>query len=309
MTKGVELWSMLATPFEAGGDRVDHDSLRRYAQTMVSRGSDAAVALGVIGEPATLSASEQVDVVATILDSVEVPVYASMMSLDPRERQQHGSAFADMFGERLAGLLVPVDTADPISLRRGLEQTHRRCGELSILVQDYPASSGVAIAVDDLAQALDGLPFIAAIKCEAPPTFARIRRLRQLLPSVRLVSGLGGLSLLDDVSQGASAAACGITRPEVVALALSRLSDGHPAEARRLVSSIGSFIGFEVQAGTSVAIRKQNLWRQGVIDHPDVRRPTAPYESWLDPLLDAYDDLVKDEALHHRWKYEHPQQD
>ena len=40
----------------------------------------------------------------------------------------------------------------------------------ALVVQDYPLVSGVAIAADALADAVQGLPFVAAVKAESPPT-------------------------------------------------------------------------------------------------------------------------------------------
>ncbi|MFF0146583.1 4-hydroxy-tetrahydrodipicolinate synthase [Amycolatopsis sulphurea] len=294
-TEPLELWAMLATPFDEDSGRVDHDSLARYARAMADRGCHGLVALGIIAEPQTLSIPEQQRVLATVTASTDVPVYASALALDEDTRRRVVPELVSCTDRAPAGLMVPVDTPDPVELRRRVIDVHRRAGDLPIVVQDYPAWSGVAIGVDALADALDGLDFVAAVKCEAPPTFARIRRLRQRMPSARCISGLGGLSLVDDLEQGATVAACGVTRPEVVGAALDHYAAGRPDLARRMINVIASSIGFEVQQGTSIAVRKEGLRRQGLFAHAAVRAPTRPYDVWLDPLLQAHERLVASE--------------
>ena len=43
-----------------------------------------------------------------------------------------------------------------------------------IVIQDYPAGSGVRLAVDDLVAAARGEPLVVGVKAEAPPTSGTI---------------------------------------------------------------------------------------------------------------------------------------
>jgi len=277
---------MLATPFTDDGARVDHESLRRYCHEVVARGCSAVVVLGVIGEPASLSAEERLAVVGTAVAS-GVEVHVAVMMATPEARLVEAGAVVDRFGDRISALLVPITTSAPGELRREAEQLHAFTGR-PIVLQDYPASSGVHIRVDDLARAVSGVPGVAAIKCEAPPTFARIRRLQELVPEVALMSGLGGLSLVDDLSQGARLVAAGTSRPEVaVQVVRSWLADDETT-ARSLVGASAAATGFEIQQGTSIAIRKEHWRRQGVIASAAVRPPAMPYEDWLGPLSNVH---------------------
>ncbi|MER7282649.1 dihydrodipicolinate synthase family protein [Dactylosporangium sp. NPDC000244] len=283
----VPLWAMLATPFVGWDARVDEGSMRRYCHAVVERGCGALVVLGVIGEPDTLDAAEKHQVVRTALESGDVPVYAGLMTADPRRRLADAAALNRAFGRDIAGYLVPVDTPNAAMLAGRLCEL-QRVVQRPLVVQDYPASTGVSIAVPDLVRAVRDCPEVTAIKCEAAPTFDRIRALGALVPDVALISGLGGLSLLDDLAQGATIAACGISRPEVIARAVQRWCRGDDAGARQLVNSIGTTIGFEIQAGTSIAIRKEHWRRQGVLSTAVVRPPTRPYEAYLQSLSEAH---------------------
>ncbi|MBK1787211.1 dihydrodipicolinate synthase family protein [Prauserella cavernicola] len=282
----VPVWAMLATPFTADGTSVDRASLRRYCDEVIDRGCRAVVVLGVIGEPGALGHHERLTVVETAL-ATGAEVHVATMAATRAERLAEVTTLAERFGDRITGYLVPITTSSPQELRDEAEDLYAAGGR-AIVLQDYPASSGVRIAVDDLARAVAGASHVAAIKCEAPPTFGRIRRLRELVPEVGLMSGLGGLSLVDDLGQGARLVASGTSRPEVAVQAVRAWLDGDEGTARRLVGAAAAAIGFEIQQGTSIAIRKEHWRRQGVIASAAVRPPAMPYEPYLGPLSDAY---------------------
>jgi 4-hydroxy-tetrahydrodipicolinate synthase len=283
--EAIPVWAMLATPFGSTGD-IDHASLRRYAKEVIRRGCAAVVVLGVIGEPGALTPGERMAVVETAVAS-GVEVYVGVLAATHAERLAEVSSISAQFGDHVAGYLVPVTTPDPTELRDEITELSA-AGARAILLQDYPASSGTHIEVDDLARAVSGLPWVAGIKCEAAPTFARIRRLRELVPSIALMSGLGGLGLVEDLSQGARLVAAGTSRPEVVVAAVRAWREGDDARARRIVGASASMAGFEIQQGTSIAIRKEHWRRQGVIASSAVRPPAMPYEPYLSPLSEAH---------------------
>lgn len=102
------------------------------------------------------------------------------------------------------------------------------------------------------------------------------------------MAGLGGLSLIDELECGATSVACGISRPEVVHRALTQWLAGDAEGARATMSEIASLINFEVQAKTSIAIRKEHWRRQGVIGSAAVRPPSYPYAAFLDRCSTAH---------------------
>lgn len=290
----IAVWAMLATPFTEGGAHVDHASLHRYCEVVTDRGCSAVVVLGVIGEPNALSRLEQLAVIETALAS-GAEVHVGSMADTAEARFADVAAVAERFGEGVAGYLIPVGTSSPEALRAEIADLHS-IGGRSIVLQDYPASTGVSIAVEDLAHAVRDLPSVTAIKCEAPPTFARIRRLRELAPEVRLMSGLGGSSLVDDLTQGARLVASGTSRPEIAVQAVRAWLAGDDARARKIVASAAAAVGFETQQGTSIAIRKEHWRRQGVIASSAVRPPAHPYETWLASLSDGHGFLDPDRS-------------
>ena len=76
----------ITTPFTADGD-VDHAFLARHALWMVEAGCTAVVALGSLGEAATLSATEKLDVLRTLVQALggRVPLVAGIAALSTDE--------------------------------------------------------------------------------------------------------------------------------------------------------------------------------------------------------------------------------
>lgn len=279
------LWAMVATPFSSDAAEVDHRSLAALVRRLVSDGATGLVALGVIAEPESLSDAERACVLQTILAAADgTPVLATVMDLDEQARARQLEALAAQGDRRdLVGVMVPVSSADSSVLRRHLQQAHMTTG-LPLVVQDYPAATGIAIDVEVLADAVADLPYLQALKCEAAPTFARIHRLAERLPDVELMAGLGGLSLVEDLAAGATSLACGVTRPGQLAAALAAWHADQPNRARALISEISTLIHLETQPRTSIGIRKEHWRRQGVVASAAVRSGRLPYPAFLSPI-------------------------
>ncbi len=76
----------ITTPFDADGE-VDHAFLARHAQWMVDAGCTGIVALGSLGETATLSVPEKLAVLRTLVTALDgrVPVVAGIAALSTDE--------------------------------------------------------------------------------------------------------------------------------------------------------------------------------------------------------------------------------
>ncbi|GAB3598547.1 dihydrodipicolinate synthase family protein [Microbacterium tumbae] len=281
---GVSLLGMVPTPFTEDGRLVDDRSLDRIAKALVRRGCSGLIALGVVAEPASLSVAEQIHIVEVLLEaaSPSTPIVATLMSVGPDGGDAATAQLLREVGPQLSGVMVPVTTSDADGFRELLINVHERAG-LPIIVQDFPASTGITITASVLAAAVEGLDFVASIRCQAPPTFYKMQQLRRLTP-VPLMSGFGGVGLIDELLSGATAVACGITRPEVIAAALSAWNQGDVAGARRLTADVSPLINFETQASTSIGIRKEHWRAQGVIASAAVRSPAIAYQESFRPL-------------------------
>ena len=94
----------ITTPFTADGD-VDHAFLARHALWMIESGCTGIVALGSLGEAATLSVVEKLDVLRTLVQALggRVPLVAGIAALSTDEACGLARAVADI---GCAGLMV-----------------------------------------------------------------------------------------------------------------------------------------------------------------------------------------------------------
>ncbi|ELZ26691.1 dihydrodipicolinate synthase [Halogeometricum pallidum JCM 14848] len=74
----------MTTPF-APDERIDHETLAENARRLERAGVDGLVPVGSTGESATLTHDEHVEVVETVVDTVDVPVIAGAGSNSTRE--------------------------------------------------------------------------------------------------------------------------------------------------------------------------------------------------------------------------------
>ena len=279
------LWVILATPFGPDG-AVDHASMTRQVRFAREVGADGVVALGVFGEAATLTLGEQREVVGTVVRAAEsTPVVLGVAGRStPVAVEQGLNALegADASPDRL-NLMVQVNATDPAVVTRHLTEIHERTGA-GVVVQDYPATSGVHVSSAAILQVVADCPFVAAVKAEAPPTPRAIGELTRGC-EVPVFGGLGGVGLVDELAMGAAGAMTGFSHPEGLRETIDAYaSAGFPA-AREAWAPWLPLATFEAQQGLALALRKMLMHHRGVLDHPAVRSPAPAMPDGLMPLL------------------------
>jgi 4-hydroxy-tetrahydrodipicolinate synthase len=280
------LWGVLATPFREGGQEFDEDSMRRQVELHQTVGSTGVVALGVFGESARLTPQERVRVVETVRDAAGgLGLVIGLSELETAPAIAAGRALLEAAG-RPAALMVQVPTGHTEALTEHLASVNEATGA-PLVVQDYPVASGVTITSAELLKAIAELPFIAAVKSEAPPTSRAIAELTAAT-EVPVFGGLGGLGLLDELMAGASGAMTGFSHPEGLASALQAWEQGGFPAAREAYAPWLPIVNFEAQAGIGLAIRKRILAERGLFDSGAVRPPSPTFPEALLPLLQAH---------------------
>ena len=267
------LWGVLATPYAGDDLRVDHDSLVRLARHYEQVGATGLTVLGVFGEAARLSTVERGAVLSSVTGAVALPLVVGATSLSTAPLVEEVEQAQVVAGERLAAVMVQVPSPVPAVVRRHLSAVHDATGA-ALVVQDYPLVSGVTIGADALADAVDGLPFVAAVKAESPPTAVSVGVLARRL-DVPVFGGLGGIGLLDELAAGAAGAMTGYSFPEGLLACVSAWDEGGFAEARAALMPHLPLIAFEQQPGIGLALRKACLQRRGLVAEAAVR-PPAP---------------------------------
>jgi len=278
------LWGVLATPFAGPALAVDEKSLRAEVAMFAAVPATGLVVLGVFGEGAALDTTEQHHVVAVVADEAgSTPLVVGLSSRSTAVAIEQARTALAAAGEHLAAVMVQVNSADPGVLAAHLRAIHEATG-VAVVVQDYPASSGVRIGSAQLLEAIAGCAFVAAVKSEAPPTASAIGELTAGT-DVPVFGGLGGVGLLDELAAGAAGAMTGFSHPQGLRAALDAWESGGYPAARAAFAPWLPLVNFEAQPDVGLALRKEILRRRGVIADAAVRPPGRPLPPTLLALL------------------------
>ncbi len=279
-------WYILPTPFDAEG-RLDPSSLGRLVEAAIDWGVDGFTAMGVMAEPASLSAAERATALRTIVDVTggRVPV-AVGCSAPSVAAVLEATDQAHSFGAAAAMVAAPTLLRDVDALPRFFGAVAAGAG-LPLIIQDEPAATGVVIPVSILLASLEAAGS-RTVKLEDPPTPPKIGRLLAAEPSLAVFGGLGGAAALWELERGACGTMTGFAYPEILrAIRLALETGGDPGRAGRLFDRYLPLIAFEAQPIVGLAIRKEVLRRRGAIDHAATRASPGPLDPPTRAALDG----------------------
>ncbi|WP_208747947.1 dihydrodipicolinate synthase family protein [Arthrobacter sp. PM3] len=284
LTPGV--WGVVATPFQGSSLDLDLDSLAGLVERYEAIGATGLTVLGVFGEAAALTAGERAAVLETAVECTGLPLVVGVTALATRPAIEEVLAAQAIAGGRLAAVMVQANSPRPDTVIRHLDAIHRATGA-KVVLQDYPLASGVSISTESLITVVQACGFVIAVKAEAPPTSVAIGQLAAAV-DVSVFGGLGGQGLLDELLAGAAGAMTGFSYPEALIACVRAWQAGGYEAARQELLPYLPLINFEQQARIALAIRKECLYRRGLIADPGVRTPAAPFPDLLRPALLAH---------------------
>ena len=280
------LWGVLVTPFKGWDMEVDTLSLKREVAYFRSVGASGLVALGVMGEGARLSPEEQGVVLDTVAEAAAgLPLVVGVNGLETDGVIASATRLVSK-RESIEAVMVLVNSPNPELLARHLRDVCHEVGR-GVVVQDYPAHSGIEIAQDDLAEAVNACGTAVAVKSEAPPTAPAIAHLVPNV-SVPVFGGLGGVGLLDELLAGAAGAMTGFSHPEGLLETINAFNEQGFDAAWRAWQQWLPLANFEAQAGIGLALRKASLQRRGIIDDAMVRPPAQVVPEALMSMTDRH---------------------
>ncbi len=272
--------SVLVTPF-ANDESLDEESLRQLIAFYANAGVDGVVVLGVLGEADRLSDRERERVIAVAVDEArEIPVTVGITHNATRITVERARAAA------AAGASAVMVGPPPGRLEREHFLAVMDAIALPVVVQDYPAASGVRMTVEFLASLGQ-----VTVKLEDPPTPAKISALRRAGSGAAILGGLGGVAVLDELNAGADGVMTGFAFPEMLVEILDAHRQGAWQRSRRAFEQALPLIVYEAQPGVGVALRKEILRRRGAITNATVRAPARELDRQtclgLDSLFEA----------------------
>jgi 4-hydroxy-tetrahydrodipicolinate synthase len=287
MTELRGIYNIVPTPFDERG-AVDEASLARLIEFVIGTGVDGLTILGFLGEAAKLSEAERSLVieisVATAADRVPVVVGATAPATDP------AVAFArDAVSRGATGLLVaPPRLARPAeaAIRRHYE-TLADAVEVPIVVQDFPAGSGVFMTPAFVGALAAGVPSCRWLKLEDDPTAQKVTAILAANPDISVFGGLGGNFMLEELQRGAIGMMTGFGFPEILVSIYRAFCAGEVDRARDTFYRYLPLIRYENQAGLNLPLRKLIYQRRGAMDGAAPRRPYPPLDDTTLVELDA----------------------
>lgn len=284
LSRGV--WGVVATPFAGATRDIDTDSLRRLVGFYDTVGATGLTVLGVFGEAASLTAAERMQVLRTAAEGNELPIVAGVTSLATAPAIDEIENAQATLGTRLQAAMVQVNSPRAQVVIQHLQRIHETTG-VPVVLQDYPKSSGVTIATDELIAVVEACDFVCAVKAEAPPTAVAIARLTARL-DVSVFGGLGGQGLLDELAAGSAGAMTGFSYPEALVACVGAWLRGESDAARAELVPFLPLINFEQQPGIALAIRKELFRRRGIFTEAAVRAPSASFPAELSEIADDH---------------------
>jgi 4-hydroxy-tetrahydrodipicolinate synthase len=267
------VYHVLCTPFDTAGE-LDIDGLKRLTENVIASGVDGLTVLGVMGEAHKLTDAECARVLETVQDvnAGRIPVVVGA--------SQKGTIPA-IAASRLALSLgaVAVMVAPPIGAGEALTDHMRRIANdagVPIVLQDYPAGSGVDMTIPAIAQLIDDVPEIVCVKLESPPTGRRSAALLDRVGDrITILGGLGGLYLADELRHGTHGSMTGMPFPEGLIEICAEWRAGDTERAVELHAQLLPLLVADSQPAIGLSLRKQVWFERGVIACPDIRSPGA----------------------------------
>lgn len=278
-------WYILPTPFAVDG-AVDLGSLGRLVEAAIAWGVDGLTAMGVMAEPATLTAAERETALRTVVDAAagRVPLAVGCSGSDVGTVA--GSADQAHRLGAVAAMVAPPPLIRNIDLLPAFYAAVAARIDLPLIVQDEPAATGVTVPVSVLRACLAAAG-ARTVKLEDPPTPPKIGRLLAEDPDLAVFGGLGGAAALWELDRGACGTMTGFAYPEVLRAIRLAHGRGDRLEAGRLFDRYLPLLVYEGQPIVGLAIRKEVLRRRGALAHAATRGLGGPLDPATLAGLDA----------------------
>lgn len=293
----VGVWNIVPTPF-ADDEELDLPSLRTLTDFVVGSGVDGMTILGILGEGAKLSDRERTAIIETTLEQTagRLPVCVTVSAASTHRAIEYAREAVAAGAQSLMLAAPPLSRPNEDAVRRHYLGV---CGavDVPIVVQDHPPSSGVWMSAEFLGRLAREAPALAVIKLEEEPTAPKVSRLLAANPDLRVLGGLGGEMLIEELRRGAVGTMTGFGYPEILVEIVRDYRAGEIDAATATFDRVMPLIRFENQALLNLPIRKHIYMRRGAIASDTVRAPGPSLDARaIEELGELIDRLGLDQA-------------
>lgn len=291
----VGVFAIAVTPFDAGGQLLVGD-IENLVEFYVAAGVSGLTILGMMGEADKLLPEESLLVAERFLAAVagRVPVVVGVSSPNPRSMGRLAGLVMD---KGASGVMIAPggnlkhDAAVSDYVRTACEVVGERT---PVVLQDFPQATGVQMPVTVLNSLVRDLPQIVMLKHEDVPGLAKLSRIRATVAEagrrISILTGNGGLFLPQEMGRGADGAMTGFGYPEMLVGVVRLAREGRMDAAEDLFDAYLPLVRYEQQPVMGLAVRKEILFRRGVLSSASLRRPgyvlTREDRTDLDTMMD-----------------------
>ena len=267
------VWNIVPTPFHPD-EELDLPSLRRLTDFVAGHEVDGMTILGVLGEGAKLTDGERSAVIETTLDQAagRLPVCITV-SAPSTHRAEAYAREAESAGAHSVMLSAPpLSRPNDDAVRRHYLRVAEAVPGLPVVIQDLPAL-GVWMSAELIARMASEAPNLRVVKLEEEPTAPKVGRLLGANPDLRVLGGLGGEMLIEELRRGAIGTMTGFGYPETLVAIMRDWRAGEEEAAVERFHRWMPLIRFENQQLLNLPIRKHIYMRRGAMASDKVRAP------------------------------------
>lgn len=267
-----------ATPFTENG-ALDLESADRLVDFYIEKGVSGITVLGMMGEAQKMATNESEAFLARILHRVsgrvQVVVGVSNPGLDNLVHLSRFSMDNGAAGVMIAPL-AGLSTEEKVY--NYFAEVFAALGdEVPVCYQDYPFATRSDISVPLFNRLVADFEQLVMLKHEDWPGLNKISLVRDSskggVRRVSILVGNGGLYLPQELARGADGAMTGFAYPELLVQVVALHAAGEQDKAEDLFDAYLPLVRHEQQPGFGLALRKEVLYRRGVIASPTVRAP------------------------------------
>lgn len=292
----VSVWNIVPTPFHPD-EELDLPSLRTLTDFVVGCGVDGMTILGVLGEGSKLSDRERSAVIDVVLESAagRVPVCVTVSAASTYRSAEYAREARAKGAHSVMLSAPPLARPNDEAVRLHFLRVAEAVPELPVVVQDLPAL-GVWMSAELIADMAREAPHLRVVKLEEEPTAPKVARLLAANPDLRVLGGLGGEMLIEELRRGAVGTMTGFGYPEVLVAIMRDWRAGDETAAVERFHRWMPLIRFENQALLNLPIRKHIYMRRGAIASDKVRAPGPTLDARTIADLDVLIGRLESEA-------------
>ena len=267
-----------ATPFLDDGS-LDLGSADRLADFYIEQGVSGITVLGMMGEAQKMAPEESEQFLLRMLKRVngKLPIVvgvssAGMDNLVRLSRVSMDNGAAGVMVAPLPGLGTGQKVYSYFA-----QVFEALGGDIPVCYQDYPQATRTEISASLFNRLVADFEQLVMLKHEECPGLNKISAVRKAsdkgLRRVSILCGNGGLYLPQELARGADGAMTGFAYPEMLVAVVALYRAGQHDEAEDVFDAFLPLVRHEQQPGFGLALRKEVLYRRGVISSPRVRSP------------------------------------